>query len=547
MVKRVLGAMTRPIQGLHEAAYVLAGFSVLSQVLALVRDRTFAHYFGAGSVLDAYFAAFKIPDLLFAFLTLFVSSFALVPLLAGKEKKAQGVIIGNVLFAFGVSALFLTALLWFAMPYLIPALFPGFSNTMVADTVLLSRIMLVQPILLGLSSIASSVVQVLRQFVIYALAPIMYNLGIIGGVLFLYPQYGIKGLAWGVVIGALLHVIVQTLPLLSHAHTFWKPSFASLKSSIVDVALPSLPRALALSSQQILMVVFASVASLTATGAIAALSFSFNLQSIPLTIIGVSYAAVIFPALASLIAKKEHALFMREVWASIRHVVFWTFPAITMMIILRAQIVRIILGTGAFSWNDTRLTAALLACFALSLIAQSAILIFSRAYYAANSSLVPIVLNVGGAISAGILAYVGVFWLQTSSMPRFFIESLLRVPDVPGTSVLAIPIAYSLSMLVVGVLFGIVFAKRFGFDPLVWHTLGSSFAASVIGATGAYAVLQFMASLLPQDTFLGIFTEGVVAGLVGMILWAVILLILNSTELKEIKSLIVRTFKKAPQ
>ncbi|TAJ13718.1 hypothetical protein EPO56_02990, partial [Patescibacteria group bacterium] len=337
MVKRVLGAMTRPIQGLHEAAYVLAGFSILSQVLALVRDRTFAHYFGAGPVLDAYFAAFKIPDLLFAFLTLFVSSFALVPLLSGKEKKAQGIIIGNVLFAFGVSALFLTALLWFAMPYLIPVIFPGFNSAMVADTVLLSRIMLVQPMLLGLSSIASSVVQVLRQFVIYALAPILYNLGIIGGVLFLYPQYGIQGLAWGVVVGALLHVTVQTLPLLSHTHTFWKPSFASLKSSIIDVALPSLPRALALSSQQILMIVFVSIASLTVTGAIAALSFSFNLQSIPLTIIGVSYAAVIFPALASLVAKKEHVLFMREVWASIRHVVFWTFPAITLMIILRAQ------------------------------------------------------------------------------------------------------------------------------------------------------------------------------------------------------------------
>lgn len=544
MVKGVLGAMTRPIQGLHEAAYLLAGFSVLSQVLALVRDRTFAHLFGAGPVLDAYFAAFKIPDLLFAFLTLFVSSFALVPILSGKVKEDQGAVIGNVLFAFGVSAIFLSGVLWLLMPLIIPALFPGFSPATVADTVLLSRIMLVQPVLLGLSSIATSVVQVLRQFVIYALAPILYNVGIIVGAIFFYPRFGISGLAGGVVLGALLHVLMQTIPVLRHAKDCWRPSFKSLYASVVEVALPSMPRAFALSAQQVLLLVFTSVASLTAVGAVSSFSFAFNLQSVPLTVIGVSYAAAIFPALAALVAKKENDLFMREVWASIRHVIFWTFPAITMIVVLRAQIVRIILGTGAFSWDDTRLTAALLACFAFSLIAQSAILIFSRAYYAANSTIIPIVLNVGGACVAGILAYGGVIWLNTSEFPRFFIEALFRVADVPATSVLAIPIAYSLSTIVTALAFAYLFKRRFGFDKAVLHTLGSSFAASVIAATGAYAVLQYSASLLPQDTFLGIFTEGLIAGLAGMFFWVVILFILNSREIKEIRVLILRTLKR---
>src|SRR3989344_5363281 len=158
MVRRILGAFTREIRGLHQAAYVLAGFSVLSQILGLLRDRTFAHLFGAGPVLDAYFAAFKIPDLVFAFLTLFVSSFALIPLLSARGEREQGVLIGNVLFVFGAMAILASAVLWFLMPGLIPLIFPGFRPETLADTVDLSRIMLAQPVLLGLSSIAASVI-----------------------------------------------------------------------------------------------------------------------------------------------------------------------------------------------------------------------------------------------------------------------------------------------------------------------------------------------------------------------------------------------------
>lgn len=544
MVRAVFEAMTRPIRGLHEAAYVLAGFSVLSQVLALVRDRTFAHLFGAGPMLDAYFAAFRIPDLVFAFLTLFVSSFALVPLLSGKDKDAQGVIVGNVLFAFGVIAIVISGLLFFAMPFIIPFLFPGFSPEVTANTTLLSRIMLIQPVLLGLSSIATSVVQVLRQFIIFALAPILYNVGIIVGAVFLYPELGIAGLAWGVALGALLHVSAQVIPILGHARHIVRPSWNSIRASIVEVALPSMPRALALSAQQILLLVFASIASLTAVGTVSALAFGFNLQSVPLTIVGVSYAAAIFPALSALIAKGDKGLFMREVWASVRHIVFWTFPAITFIVVLRAHIVRIILGTGAFSWDDTRLTAAVLACFAISLIAQSVILIFSRSYYAAHSTLVPIIVNVGGAVVAGVGAYGAVVWIASAETPRFFIEELLRVSDVPGTSVLMIPIVYSLTMLGVACVFGYLFARRFGFEKGVLHTLGSSFAASIIAATGAYAVLQVSAPLLPTTTFFGIFTQGVSAVLFGSILWLLVLFVLKSQELKEIHAATVHLLKK---
>lgn len=544
MVGKVLEAMTRPIRGLHEAAYVLAGFSVLSQVLALVRDRTFAHLFGAGPILDAYFAAFRIPDLVFAFLTLFVSSFALVPLLSARQEKEQGVLIGNVLLAFGMAAIFASVVLWFMIPTIVPSLFPGFTADMLENVILLSRIMLIQPVLLGISSIATSLIQVLRQFVIYALAPILYNVGIIFGAVFLYPEFGLVGLAWGVVFGAFLHLLAQIIPIIGHAKHMQLPTLASLRASVIEVALPSMPRALALSSQQVLLLAFTGIASLTAVGTVSAFSFASNLQSVPLTVIGISYAAALFPALAKMAAKNDHVGFVKEVWATIRHVIFWSMPAIVLMIVLRAHIVRIVLGSGAFSWSDTRLTAAILALLAVSLVAQSALLIFSRAYYAAQKTLLPILINVGGTFAAVTSAYLGVQWIEQAEFARLFIESLFRVDDVVGTSVLMIPLTYSIVIIVAACVFGYLFSRAFGKDEQVIETLVTSFASSVIGGATAYWVLVFLGPVVPLTTFFGVLAQAVVASVVGLAAWGATLYLLKSREFMEVLTILSKKFGK---
>lgn len=540
MVKAIVRAMTREIRGLHEAAYVLALFTFLSQILALVRDRAFAHAFGAGPVLDSYFAAFKVPDLVFAVLTLFVSSFALIPLLSARGEREQGILVGNVLFLFGAAAIAISGVLWFLIPSIIPALFPGFPAATVADTTLLSRIMLLQPVLLGLSSIAASVVQVMRRFMIYAVAPILYNLGIIVGAVALYPSFGVAGLGWGVVLGAALHFLVQLPSLMTALRHMNEPTLSSLATSFTDVAFPSLPRSLALSAQQVLVVAFVSIASFSVAGTVSALSFALNLQSLPLTVVGLSYAAAMFPALAALMAAGDREGFAREVWAGIRHIAFWTAPMIALLIVLRAQIVRVILGSGAFSWEDTRLTAAILALFAISLISQAAILIFSRAYYAARETLTPIIVNVGSALIAAGAAYGGILWIEGYPTARYFLEALFRVTDIPGTSVLMIPLAYSAVIIAASVAFAVLFAQRFGFDRSTLATLWQSFAASVVGAAGAYAALQALAPLLPTETFVGIFAQGLGGGVAGIIAWFATLALLRNKELGEILGLLLR-------
>lgn len=547
MVSWILAFMNREIRGLHEAAYLLAVFAFLSQILALVRDRAFAHFFGAGPTLDAYFAAFKIPDLLFAFLTLFVSSFALIPLLAdrgGTHTKESQSLVGSVLFSFGAASIVAAVLLFFAIPYIAPLLFPGFSESTQTSVITLSQIMLLQPIFLGLSSVIASVVQASRKFILYALAPIFYNLGIIFGAIFLYPQLGIAGLGWGVVLGALLHFLIQVLPLVFHKDIF-TPSFStSVIADTMTVVRRSLPRALALSANQALMLAIISIASLAAAGSVASISFAFNLQSVPLSIIGVSYAAALFPSLAFLFSKGDHDTFVSEVWAAVRHIIFWTAPAIALMIVLRAHMVRVILGSGEFTWADTRLTAAILAGFVISLIAQAVILVFSRSYYAAQKEVVPIVMNVGIAIIAGVAAYMSFVWFQNTPVVQYFVENLFRIEDIPGSGSVMIVLAYSIVMSIGALIFGIVFARNFSFEWSVVRTFFYSFAASVLAAAAAYGTLQVFGPLLPTETFVGIFTQGLAAGVVGLLVWAAALYSLKSQEFAETFTVLFRLIKK---
>lgn len=543
MVGRMLSAMNKQIRGLHEAAYLLAFFAFFSQVLALVRDRAFAHFFGAGEILDAYFAAFRIPDLVFALLALFISSFALIPLIAekgGAQSEDSRELVGSVLTVFGFVSVVLSIILFVAAPLLVPLLFPGFTDTTLDTIVALSRIMLLQPILLGISSVAASVIQSSRRFFLFALAPIFYNVGIITGVLFLYPLLGVVGLAWGVVLGATFHLLIQIIPAFVHDRSLLPRIPRNVFSHSGRVALLSLPRALALSSQQALLLVFVAIASFAAAGSVSVMSFAFNLQSVPLSVIGMSYAAALFPSLSLLYTKGDLETYVKEVWIAVRHTVLWIMPAVTLMIVLRAQIVRVILGSGEFTWADTRLTAAVLAGFLFSLVAQGVIVIFSRAYYAAGRSLEPIVVNVSAAIIASLLAWRGVVWIREAPFARYFIEDIFRITDIPGTEIVMIALAYSVTMIVAAITFGFLYARRFGFEKRTATSLLFSFAASVIGAAAAYGGLQILAPLLPTDTFLGIFAQGAGAGLLGIAGWMGTLYVLHSRDFDEVTSVLYR-------
>jgi putative peptidoglycan lipid II flippase len=538
MMVRFFSAIGREVRGMHEAAYLLAAFALGSQLLALLRDRILAASFGASHTLDLYYAAFRIPDFIFATIASLLSLYALLPVLSRLERQQEGLVISflrDTLVVFFAAMAVVCGIAALVAPDLVFVVAPGLAHDAYsrAQLILLARILLLQPILLGASNTLASYTQLRNRFVLYSISPLLYNIGIIFGAIVLYPHFGIAGLGWGVVFGALMHVAIQI------------PFFFSEKSA---VRIPfTAPRTLALAAGQISLLAIVALASYLVPGSIAVFTFAYNLQAVPLTIIGVSYSVAAFPTLARLYAAGEHTQFVHNIEAALRHIIFWAIPATIFVIVLRAQLVRSILGAGQFDWSATRLTAAALALFILSLAAQSASLLIARAYYAAGNTKKPlyfgildVCVSVGGAI-------VLVTLFEHYEFVHYFIEALLRVTDIPGTAVLMLALGYACGSIAEFAVSYIFFMRDFTIPRARLQSLAfQSFCASVLGGGVSYLVLVLLGFIITIQTTIGVFLEGLCAGVCGLLTTAAVLWLLKNQELAEAVEAFKRYFKDVP-
>jgi len=213
MFRRFLNFETKSI---NTAAVILAVSSLVSGLLGLLRDRLLAGSFGAGNELDIYYSAFRIPDFISTILIIGSISAAIIPIFSqylNRSKDEAWNFFGNLLNCFLVLLIVVSALMIVFVPQILHLIVPGFSGDKFAKTVELTRIMFLSPIILGISNIISGVLRIFGRFAVTSLSPILYNFGIILGIVFLVPVFKLNGLAWGVVLGASLHLIIQ-IPIL---------------------------------------------------------------------------------------------------------------------------------------------------------------------------------------------------------------------------------------------------------------------------------------------------------------------------------------------
>ncbi|MBI5078229.1 MAG: hypothetical protein HZB11_02605 [Candidatus Yonathbacteria bacterium] len=547
MVKKLLSLFSREWNGLHEAAFLLGLFAILSQVLALFRDRLLAHLFGASQTLDIYYAAFRIPDFVFAGIASFMSALVLIPIITKRagESDARAQKFLNDTFTVFFALLILVSIGVFVMvPTIVHALFPSYSGDALNVLVSMSRLLLLSPILLGLSNLLGSVTQMLHKFFAFALAPVLYNIGIIVGAYFFYPAFGTIGLAWGVVLGAFLHFFVHFF-VSSRSGFMLNVSLVPSFLDIWEVIRVSFPRTIALSANQIALFALVVFAAKQSLGSITVFNFAFNLQSVPIAVIGVSYATAAFPGLSKHFADDEMKKFLEKILTAVRHIVFWSLPMLVLMIVLRAQIVRAILGSGSFDWTATRLTAACLAIFTVSAVAQSAGHLFARGFYATGNNSIPFLTNVLSSAVIGFTGYGFLAWYSGSPFMQDFIGSLLRVEGLLGASVLMLPLAYSVGMLLNTALLIYFFRKRFGkfLSPIKDTFIHGSFSALVAGLV-AYEFLEILGLYLNLNTFMGIFLQGLIAGIAGLLTWWLILELMGNEEIREVRTALHRKFWK---
>ncbi len=458
MIKRFFNFQTRTIQS---ATGILSLSALISRILGLVRDRLLASTFGASANLDVYFAAFRLPDFIYNILIAGGIVVAFVPLFSEyflKDKKEAWDFTNNVLNVFLFFLILISLAVGIFAPVFVKIMTPGFNAQQIDLTVLLTRILFLSPVLLGLSSLFSGIAQYFNRFLIYSLAPILYNLGIILGIIFLAPIWGILGVTLGVIIGALLHFLIQ-IPSAVQAGFSYKPIFNLKNEKIKRVFSLMIPRTFGVAAPQINLMVVTAIASSFSTGALSIFILANNLQQFPLGLIGIPFAMAAFPALAQTWAAQKKEEFMENFSATFRKILYFIIPLSFLIFILRNQVV-LIYKAGRYSGEAVSLTAASLGLFALGIFASCLMPLVFRAFFAFQDTKTPTLIAVGAMI-LNIGLCLG--FVRLLSFPNFFQIFMVRFFSLQGIkdiSVIGLPLAFSVDSILQLILLMIFLSKK---------------------------------------------------------------------------------------
>ncbi len=397
------------------AGLVMAGF-ILSNLTGLAKWVLVSNAFGTQAELDAFNAANRLPELLFSVMAGGALASAFVPVFTsflargdrpGAWRLASAV--ANWIFL-GMSVA--SALAWLAAPWLVPNLLaPGFGPAQTLLTVSLLRILLLSAVLFGVSGLLMGVLNAQGHFLLPALAPSFLWLGWIIGVVFLAPGMGIFGLAWGVVLGAGLHLLVQ-LPGLRGRGAQYHPALDPGHPAIRQVGRLMAPRLVGQALIQLNFLVNVILASTMAEGSLTAINYAFFIMLMPQAIIAQAIAIAALPTFSAQAARNDLASVRATLATTLRGVIFLALPATIGLILLRSPIVAMLFQRGEFTAHSTDLVAWALLWYGLGLVSHSLVEIVSRAYYALQDTLTPV--TVGGlamamniGLSLGLAALFG--------------------------------------------------------------------------------------------------------------------------------------------
>lgn len=547
MIKKIFNSQSKTITS---AAVVLGAASLVSRILGVLRDRILAGKFGAGDELDIYFAAFRIPDLIYSLLVVGALTAGFIPVFTSywngrkkespdchpegaqrpknpsgddeifhfvqndtggdKNKEEAWYLANSILNILALGLIIACGLGIIFARQIIPLIAPGFNPEKISMTANLTRIIFLSPIFLGISGVFSGILQSFKNFLTFALAPILYNLGIIFGALFLTNYFGLYGLALGVILGGFLHMLVQIPPAISSGFHY-KPVFNLAHEGVKRIGKLMLPRTLSLGVSQLNFIAMTFIASTLAAGSIAVFNFAYNIYALPFGIIAVSYAVASFPSLTESAVKKDWQGYAQNFSSTFRQILFFIIPASVFLIVLRAQLVRVILGAGKFDWSDTILTIESLQYLALGLFADSLILLMIRGFFALEDTITPAVISLVGTFVrlAGAFVFVKYF------------------------SVSGLALGYAIGSIITMILLWIFLEEKVG-DLKQNEIIGAGFKillSAAVAGLATYGMLHLVAPLVNMQTFVGIFIQGLSAGLVGIAVYATVGFLIKSQEM----------------
>lgn len=460
-------------QGVQSAATLLMVTMFLSNVLGLLRDAILANTIPLDQ-LDTYYAAFRLPDFLFNLFILGAISSAFIPIfleLKTKEGEESAWRLSQNLMHLALMVLIvLGGVLLLGMPQFLPHFVPGFSDEKIAQTVPLARILLLSPFCFAVSYIVGGILNANKKFFAYALAPLVYNLAIIiGG--FTSPYFGIKGVAWAVVIGALLHLLIQipTLVSLRYKYQFVLDPKDKNVQRIIKLMIP---RSITLGMTQLMLLYFTRIGSRLPSGAVSIFTITNNFQTAPIAIFAAAIGTAVFPFLGQAQSEQNKEQYRSLLTNSLRGMFYFIIPSMTLLWVLRAHIIRLFLALNHQTWADTIRAIDTFGWFIMALAAQGFMFIMIRAFYAAKDTRRPMYISIVSGIIAILLARL--------------LANIIQ--DVPALS-----LAFALSVIIEAFLLLVVFEHHhpdsIDYKPLM-GTLVTATTFAVLSAFMARLVLS---------------------------------------------------------
>ena len=508
------------------ATLILVVTLLASNILGLIRDHFIAQKIPT-SLLDTYYAAFRIPDLIFNILILGAIAAAFIPVftnLTNKKNAREAWHVVNSFLNISILVLIVFAIiLAIVMPYLVPLMVPDFTPDKQLLTTRLARIMLVSPIFFGISYIFGGMLNSMKRFLAYSISPLVYNLCIIIATIFLSDKYGVYGIVIGVVSGAFLHMAIQ-IPVAYKLGYRYRLTFDWKDPNVKKIFYLMVPRSIGLGANQVMLLVYTSIASTLAAGSVAIYNLADNIQTMPVVVFGTSFATAIFPSLSESISVGDKEKFVNYIWRGMRAILFLLIPAGIGIILLRAQVVRLILGSGFFGWTQTVNTANTLGYLAVSMFTQGISALIARSFYALHNTKIPMISSISAIIISVFLGYI----------------------LAPKMGVAGLGLAFSIGSIANAlVLYLILRTKIVQIKTQEAKTvvyIGKIFAASLVMIAVVQLVKNISGQIVNMDRFWGVFVQTALTIIFGGGAYLAIAHLFHLEEIKEIIHLLKKKF-----
>ena len=507
--------MKQAANSVGTASLILVLGFIGSRALGVVRNMVLASAFGAGPELDAYFAAFRLPDAIFQLLVGAALGSAFIPTFTTLFTRASpdtawrlaSTTLNLLTLLGGIAA----AIAFVLAPWLVPLTVPGFSQELQHLTIVLTQVMLLSSVFFCASGMVTGILNARFYFLLPAIAPWLYNLAIIGATLFFAEKLGTLGPAIGVTIGAALHLLVQ-LPGLAKVGARYHLIINLSTEGLNEVFRLMGPRLLGLATIQVNWIVTTILASTLSSGNLAALNYAWTVTMLPLGILGMAPATAAFPALAQAAAEKDWVSYQRTLVTGLRLSLFLTIPASVGLMLLREPLVALLFQHGLFEAESARLTSTALLFYAAGLFAHVVLEMVARGSYALSDTKTPFMFAVLGMVSHALLS--------------------LALIGPMGVGGLALAMSVSATLEAGGLLFTL--SRRIkGFE---WAALGATCMRTLAAtAVMGLAVSGFLALLFSgRQTLWQAFLVSVGGGL-GVVVFLGTAVVLRSPELEHLR------------